>query len=82
MKKTDCRITYRCWAVSVVALVFLAGNVVCHADEIDWGRYCIDGVPLTGNDDVRYLSTAPGVKVTVEGKTQKEAEGLARISHR
>ena len=76
MKKADHRITYRFRAVAAVALALFVGNAACHADQIDWNRYCIDGVQLTGNYDVNYLLTEPRVKVTVAGKTQKEADGL------
>ena len=59
--------------VAVVALL-LAGPV--RAEQIDWQKYCIDGVELSGNSDVRYLKTEPRINVVVRGKTHQAAAGL------
>jgi hypothetical protein len=45
----------------VVAAVFLSVGHICQANQVDWTRYYVDGVQLTGNNDTRYLKADPVV---------------------
>ena len=59
---------------SLVLMVIISGTLYA-AETIDWQRYCIDGMLLSGNHAVRYLATDP-IPVTVVGKTQGQADTL------
>jgi len=57
----------------VVAAVFLSIGHICQANQVDWTRYCVDGVQLTGNNDTRYLKADPVVDLTVHGQLVPDA---------
>ena len=57
------------------ALILLFATSI-YAEEIDWQKYCIDGIELTGNSDVRYQGGAPRVKATAVGKSAEEMAGI------
>ncbi len=63
-------------ALVILAVIFTFFSLVSAAEELDWDKYLIDGVQLSGNYDVRYLNAPTGVDISVKGKTQKEANSL------
>ena len=62
--------------VLVTVGLVLSTSLSAMGEEVNWDKHLIDGVQLTGNYDTRYLNADPSVKITVEGRSQKEADNL------
>ena len=65
----------RTYLLTSLVLIVIFTSSLYAAETIDWQRYCIDGMLLSGNHGVRYRATDP-IPVTVVGKTQYEADTL------
>ena len=61
--------------LATLILSFVCIGNLFAAETIDWQRYCIDGMQLSGNHAVRYRN-ADAIPITVVGKSQAEADTL------
>ncbi len=60
--------------ISVILIVIISGSLWA-AETIDWQRYCVDGMMLSGQHAVRYRLADP-LPITIVGKSQAEADTL------
>lgn len=60
----------------LTCLVLILSLYPVHAVDIDWNKYCVDGIQLTRNGEMAFFGSDPCVDIAIKGRSAKDGPKL------